>query len=95
MGRAKVIGTRDADFKIDGNRICGLNVYISRKADGVIGEMTDKIFINSTSQVKVPVFKIGHEYDFIYDGFGRFQTLGDIKEVIWFLNFLIQINFLI
>lgn len=82
MARAKVIGTRDADFKIEGNRIRGLSVYIVRKADGVVGEMSDKIFINSTSQVKVPVFKIGHEYDFIYDGFGKAQKLVDIKEVI-------------
>lgn len=82
MARAKVIGTRNMDFTKDGNHVCGMNVYIVRKAESVVGEMADKIFIRDGSQVHVPVFKFGKEYDFIYDGFGRYQTLVDIKEVI-------------
>lgn len=83
MAKAKVIGTRELDFKdANGNRICGLNVYVTRKVDGVIGEISDKIFIRNDSQFKVPVFEYGREYNFIYDGFGRHQTLVDIKKVI-------------
>lgn len=65
MARAKVIGTRELDFTKDGNRVVGINVYIVRKAEGVIGEMADKIFIRNGAQVKIPVFKFGREYDFI------------------------------
>lgn len=83
MAKAKVVGTRNLDFKdSNGNRICGLNVYVTRKEDGVIGEVSDKIFIRNDSQFKVPFFEFGREYDFVYDGFGRRQTLVDIKKVV-------------
>lgn len=82
MAKAKVVGTRNVDFTDNnGNRILGLNVYVTRKEEGVIGNMSDKIFIGQGAQFEIPVFELDTEYDFIYDGFGRRQSLVAIEKV--------------
>ena len=47
----------------------------------VIGYFTDKIFVPANSNVVIPTFKFGQEYQFIYQGIGRRQFLTDIVAV--------------
>lgn len=80
---AKVLGTRDLDFKAtDGNEIKGRQVFVAYHQDGVNGEMVDKVFIKYGSPLSSVSFKFGNEYDFVYEiqGFRSKPQLIDIKE---------------
>lgn len=80
---AKVLGTRDLDFKAnDGNKIRGRQVFVAYKQDGVDGDMVDKVFINHDSPLASVSFKYGCEYDFVYEvhGFRGKPQLVDIKK---------------
>lgn len=43
--RACLIGMRELDFISNGEPVQGFQLFISHKADGVVGEKTDKIFL--------------------------------------------------
>lgn len=80
---AKVIGTRDLDFKAsDGKEIKGKQIFVSYHQDGVSGEMVDKIFVNHESPLVDVSYKFGDEYDFVYEihGFRSKPQLIDIKK---------------
>ena len=80
---AKVLGTRDLDFKAnDGNEIRGRQVFVCYKQDGVNGDMVDKVFIKHDSPLASVSFKYGCEYDFVYEvyGFRGKPQLVDIKK---------------
>lgn len=80
---AKVLGTRDLDFKAnDGNEIRGRQVFVAYKQDGVDGDMVDKVFIKHDSPLAFVPFKYGQEYDFVYEvhGFRGKPQLVDIKK---------------
>lgn len=80
--KVKVLGTRELDFPTpNGQRVEGLNIYISYAYYGVNGEMSDKVFISRKSDVKIPVLKFGQYYDFRYDGIGQRQRLVEICPV--------------
>lgn len=80
---AKVLGTRDLDFKAnDGKEIRGRQVFVAYKQDGVDGDMVDKVFIKHDSPLAYVSFKYGVDYDFIYEvyGFRGKPQLVDIKK---------------
>lgn len=78
----KVLGTRKLDFKTDkGEQVSGTQIFVCYPYNGVEGYLTDKIFVPASSQVQLPVFKFGEEYEFRYSGIGRRQFLTDIVEV--------------
>lgn len=80
---AKVIGTRDLDFKAsDGKEICGKQIFVTYQLDGVCGEMVDKIFVNHDSPLVDVSYKFGDLYDFVYqiNGFRSKPRLIDIKK---------------
>lgn len=80
---AKVLGTRDLDFKTtDGKEIKGKQVCVSYHLDGVNGEMVDKVFIKYDSPLASVSYKFGSEYDFVYEiqGFRSKPQLIDIKK---------------
>ena len=85
---AKVLGTRDLDFKSnDGKHICGKQVFVCYPDNSgnstVHGEMVDKIFISAESGIKIPRFKFGEQYDFQYDvvGFGS-RSRSVLREIL-------------
>lgn len=74
---ARVLGTREIDFKAnDGKQVSGTQIFVAYKDTNsrskAQGEVTEKIFISRDSDVRVPVFDFGKEYDFQYEstGFG-------------------------
>lgn len=74
---ARVLGTREIDFKAkDGKQVSGTQIFVAYKDTNsrstAQGEVTEKIFISHDSDVRVPVFEFGKEYDFQYEstGFG-------------------------
>lgn len=80
---AKVLGTRDLDFKAnDGKAIRGRQVFVCYKSDHVDGEFVDKVFIQHDSPLASVPFKYGQEYDFVYEvqGFRGKPVLVDIKK---------------
>lgn len=78
----KVLGTRKLNFKSDkGDVVSGTQIFVCYQYDGVDGYLTDKIFIRSDSNVKLPIFEYGSEYQFVYSGIGRRQFLTDIIKV--------------
>lgn len=80
---AKVLGTRDLDFKTnDGNEIKGKQIFVSYHQDDVNGEIVDKVFVNHDSPLSNVSFKFGSEYDFVYEihGFRAKPQLVDIKK---------------
>lgn len=80
---AKVLGTRDLDFKAnDGNAIRGRQVFVCYKRDHVDGEFVDKVFIQHDSPLASVSFKYGQEYDFVYEvqGFRGKPVLVDIRQ---------------
>lgn len=78
----KVLGTRKLDFKTDkGEQVSGTQIFVCYPYNGVEGWLTDKIFVPSNSPVKLPVFKFGEEYKFVYSGIGRRQVLTDVIPV--------------
>lgn len=80
---AKVLGTRDLDFKAsDGKEIKGKQIFVSYRQDKVDGELVDKIFINHDSPLLNVSYKFGSEYDFVYEihGFRSKPQLVDIKK---------------
>lgn len=78
----KVLGTRVLNFKTnDGETVNGTQIFVCYQYQGVEGYLTDKIFVPANSLVKLPVFKYGEEYKFVYSGIGRRQTLTEIIPV--------------
>lgn len=78
----KVLGTRKLDFKTDkGEQVNGTQIFVCYPYNGVDGYLTDKVFVAANSQVKLPVFKYGEEYKFVYSGIGRRQSLTEIIPV--------------
>jgi hypothetical protein len=44
--KVKLLGARELDFKSgDGTAVKGSQLYVSFPEDGVVGEMTDKLFL--------------------------------------------------
>ena len=85
---AKVLGVRPLDFKSnDGNEIKGTQIFVSYKDTNpkskVQGEICDKIFVSDMSNVQVPLFDFGKEYDFVYEtnGFGS-HARATLKEIL-------------
>lgn len=78
----KVLGTRKLDFKDNtGKQVKGTQIFVCYPYNGVDGYFIDKVFVAAESQVKLPVFKYGEEYKFIYSGIGRRQFLTEIVSV--------------
>lgn len=78
----KVLGTRKLDFKTDkGEQVAGTQIFVAYPFDNVDGYLTDKIFVPSKSNVVLPTFEFGNDYQFIYQGIGRRQILTDIVAV--------------
>lgn len=80
---AKVLGTRDLDFKAtDGKEIKGKQIFVSYPQDNVNGEIVDKVFVKHDSPLSNVSFKFGSEYDFVYEihGFRAKPQLVDIKK---------------
>jgi len=78
----KVLGTRKLDFKTDkGEQVSGTQIFVCYPYNGVEGYLTDKIFVPAKSDVVLPVFKFGEEYNFVYSGFGRRQILTEVVAV--------------
>ncbi len=85
---AKVLGKRPLDFKSDdGKQICGTQIFVAYKDTNpktqVEGELVDKVFVPHDSNVTIPLFKFGEEYDFVYDlvGFGS-KARSVLKEIL-------------
>lgn len=78
----KVLGTRKLDFKTDkGEQVAGTQIFVCYPFNGVDGYLVDKIFVPANSNVVIPTFKFGEEYQFNYQGIGRRQFLTDIVAV--------------
>lgn len=78
--KAKVIGTRTLNFTAtNGDEIKGTQIFVTYSSDGVNGEQADKVFVPDKSKVVLPNFIFGKSYDFVYDGFGRKQSLVKIE----------------
>lgn len=68
-----VIGTRKLDFKSqDGKEIKGIKIFVEYDASGdnTEGKIADSVFIPASSNVIVPAFKFGEQYDFVYEASG-------------------------
>lgn len=78
----KVLGTRVLNFKTDkGEQVSGTQIFVCYPYNGVEGYLVDKVFVPSNSPVKLPTFKFGEEYKFVYSGIGRRQSLTEIISV--------------
>lgn len=78
----RVLGTRKLDFKTDkGEQVSGTQIFVCYPYNGVDGYLTDKVFVPANSPVKLPVFKYGEEYKFVYSGIGRRQSLTEIIPI--------------
>lgn len=78
----KVLGTRKLDFKTNmGEQVSGTQIFVCYPYNGVDGYLTDKVFVPANSPVKLPVFKYGEEYKFVYSGIGRRQSLTEIIPI--------------
>lgn len=68
-----VIGTRKLDFKSqDGKEIKGTKVFVEYDGtdDNTEGKIADSVFISTSSDIIVPAFKFGEQYDFVYEAAG-------------------------
>lgn len=81
----KVVGIRHLDFITkEGTQIKGKKIQIVRKPSTreetqVDGSLVDTIFISDNSEVILPVFKFGQDYDFYYETDGKRSYLVSIK----------------
>ena len=68
-----VIGTRKLDFTSqDGKSIKGIKVFVEydKSDEHTEGKIADSVFIPASSNVVVPAFKFGEQYDFVYEAAG-------------------------
>lgn len=85
--KARVLGTRKLDFTAqDGSVICGTQIFVAyedSQHSNVAGEITEKIFVSADSDVVIPQFVFGDEYDFVYQtvGFGS-KARSVLKEIL-------------
>lgn len=86
--KAKVLGKRPVDFSTkDGKRIQGMQLFVAYKDTNpkseTEGELTERFFISVDSDVQIPRFNYGEEYDFVYEivGFGR-GTRSVLKKIL-------------
>lgn len=81
--KVKVLGTRKVSFedKKTGEYIEGTSIYVAYPAEGVKGFMSDKVFIKDGTDVFIPDFEFGEEYNFGYEGFGKRTYLTSITKV--------------
>jgi len=72
--KQKIIGFRKLDFKSgDGSQVKGTQLFTSFPEEGVIGEMTEKIFLHD--DFAVPDCKPGDVLDITYDRKGKPVTI--------------------
>jgi len=87
---AKVVGVQSVDFTDkDGKPVQGAKVHFIRdivpdESAYIVGQVADTLFIRADSPLisTVKSFKLGAQYDFVYECLGRRKTsLVDIKAV--------------
>lgn len=71
----RVLGKRELDFKSnDGKQIRGTQIFVAYKdtnpRSSSEGELAEKIFVPADSEVRIPLFEYGQEYDFQYESVG-------------------------
>lgn len=86
--KAKVLGKRPLDFSTnDGKRVQGTQIFVAYKDTNpkseTEGELTEKLFIPVDSDVQIPRFNYGEEYDFVYEtvGFGS-KARSVLKKIL-------------
>ncbi len=87
---AKVVGVQSVDFTDkDGKPVQGAKVHFIRdivpdESAYIVGQVADTLFIRADSPLisTVKGFKLGAQYDFLYECLGRRKTsLVDIKAI--------------
>lgn len=59
---------------LGGHRICGTQIFVAYRDPSpnseVEGERVDKVFIPTGTDVRIPEFRYGETYDFVYETVG-------------------------
>jgi len=77
--KMRLLGARDLDFKAnDGSQVRGMQLFVAYAADGVVGEMTDKLFIRDG--VELPQFKVGDNIDVAFNNRGKVDSVQSIGK---------------
>lgn len=72
--KAKLLGVRELDFKSnDGSAIKGTQWYISFPEEGVVGEMTDKLFLRDG--FAIPACKPGDMLEISFNRKGKPESV--------------------
>lgn len=75
----KLIGVSELDFTTqDGNRIKGMNMYISYPDENVKGERAEKIFVKEGIAVPEGV-KLGSQIDVSFNMRGKVESIAAVK----------------
>ena len=81
--KAVVLGRQSVDYFSEKKQkqVTGTSIFVAYKDTGVEGMRATDIWVASDSPVVIPKFEYGKEYDFVYDGFGRYPKLVEIRAV--------------
>lgn len=81
--KAIVVGRQSVDYfsKNKNEQVTGTTVFVTYPEQGVEGLKAENVWIPKNSPVTIPKFEYGKEYDFVYDGFGRYPKLVEIRAV--------------
>lgn len=75
---AILIGYSEVDFKTDrGDHIEGLNLYVSYEDNNVIGEKSERFFVNK--DITVPNLKVGDSLNLFFNHRGKVESITTIK----------------
>ena len=84
----KVLGKKNVDFNsVDGRRICGTQIFVAYRDPSpnseVEGELVDKVFIPTGADVRIPEFRYGETYDFVYETVGiGVKAKSELREIV-------------
>lgn len=84
----KVLGKKNLDFtSLDGRRICGTQIFVAYRDPSpnseVEGELVDKVFIPAGANVRIPEFRYGETYDFVYETVGiGVKAKSELREIV-------------
>jgi hypothetical protein len=77
--KMRLLGARDLDFKAnDGSQVRGMQLFVAYATDGVVGEMTDKLFVRDG--VDLPQFKVGDSIDVAFNNRGKVDSVKPIAK---------------
>lgn len=81
--KAVVLGRQSVDYfsKKKNKQVRGTSIFVAHADTGVEGMRTENVWVGEDSPVTIPKFEYGKEYDFVYDGFGRYPKLVEIRAV--------------